>query len=1219
METDPPADDTDTRPIETDTPPEPLVCDPDEAPRGPLLAVFGDQLAVVDVVTGAATPLGVTLSAADLIEVAVDPRDGAWYGLRRGGAAPVLARLDLCTGLVTDVGTLLVAGRAVSSAEGFTIRGDGSAVVSVSLNGADFLAETLADLNLATGALSNTRTIQSFQDDVDEMFTDGAVWGSDSYVCGAGWCTEIGRVDNAGALQVIDTLSLHVTTFAFSGQASVIYAYNHDFGPALESLYRIDPATAAATPIGPIDPAGAFAAGPADLFWADLCCPIESTGDSAPPPHTGETDESDVPLHTDETGETDETVVVHTDETDETLVVHTDETGETLVVHTDETGETVVVHTDETDETLVVHTDETDETLVEDTGGEEVPLVCATDTQQHGPLLAIFGDQLVEVDPITGASTPTGVTLSQPDLYEIATDPATGVHYALRRFASPMLARVDLCTGAVTDVRALTTAGVVSAAEGFTIDMNGRAVVSVSLNGVDSLSETLADVDLATGALSNLRPIDSATDDVDEMFTDGAVWGADSYVCGGGWCTEVGPLSATGGLTNAGTYPLHLTTLTFDSDALMIYAYNLDEGLAQDSLYRIDPTTWAATPVGPIDPTNRFAAGPSELFWLPDLCCPVDDTGEAPVDTDTGDTDTGEAPVDTDTGDLTGDTDTGEIPVDTDTGDLTGDTDTGEIPVDTDTGDLTVDTDTGDLTVDTDTGALATCPDGAPPAGPLYAVFGDQLAEVDLTTGEATPLGVTLSVSDVIEVAMDVDGALYALRTGTAGPVLAMIDACTGEVTDVAPLTTTWPILFAEGFTLRADGSAVVSLSLDADTSSEMFGDLNLGTGVVGNLRAVSSAQNDLDELFSDGAAWGSDSYRCPTAWCTDAGPVDANGALQLGANFTWNLHLTTFAFRDVGGEIFAYNHDEGLFPEHLYRIDAGTGAATPLGPIDPQGLFPNPPADLFWGLELCCPVEDTAVLEVCEGDAVPRGPLLGVFGTQVAEVDPGTGAAGAGIATLAAGDITELAVHPLDGTVYGLRRGTVTPLLVEVDLCRGDVVEVGPISAPGRTVFAAEGMTFRADGTLVLAVSLNAADFLSETLAVVDLATGGLSGLVNISSFQNDVDEMFTDGISWGADAYNTCAGGTWCTQVGPVDAAGALNAIATYPLHLTTLTFNGAGSTIFAYNHQQGAFQEHLYRLDPVTTTATPIGPIDPANLHASAPGDLIWVPDLCCPPLP
>jgi hypothetical protein len=278
VETDPPADDTDTRPVETAPPAEdtdtlPIETDtpPDRAPhlrprRGaarPLLAVFGDQLAVVDVVTGAATPLGVTLSAADLIEVAVDPRDGAWYGLRRGGAAPVLARLDLCTGVVTDVGTLLVAGRAVSSAEGFTIRGDGSAVVSVSLNGADFPAETLADLNLATGALSNTRTIQSFQDDVDEMFTDGAVWGSDSYVCGAGWCTEVGRVDNAGALQVIDTLDLHVTTFAFNGQASVIYAYNHDFGPGLESLYRIDPATAAATPVGPIDPAGAFAAGPA--------------------------------------------------------------------------------------------------------------------------------------------------------------------------------------------------------------------------------------------------------------------------------------------------------------------------------------------------------------------------------------------------------------------------------------------------------------------------------------------------------------------------------------------------------------------------------------------------------------------------------------------------------------------------------------------------------------------------------------------------------------------------------------------------------------------------------------------------------------------------------------------------------------------------------------------------------------------------------------------
>jgi hypothetical protein len=30
-------------------------------------------------------------------------------------------------------------------------------------------------------------------------------------------------------------------------------------------------------------------------------------------------------------------------------------------------------------------------------------------------------------------------------------------------------------------------------------------------------------------------------------------------------------------------------------------------------------------------------------------------------------------------------------------------------------------------------------------------------------------------------------------------------------------------------------------------------------------------------------------------------------------------------------------------------------------------------------------------------------------------------------------------------------------------------------------------------------------------------------------------------------------------------------------------------------------------------------PIGPIDPAARYPGAPGDLFWIPDLCCPPLP
>ena len=62
----------------------------------------------------------------------------------------------------------------------------------------------------------------------------------------------------------------------FNGSRSLIYAYNYDFGPTLDALYTIDPVTGATALVNPIDPGNVFAGPPAELFWAELCCPVEA-------------------------------------------------------------------------------------------------------------------------------------------------------------------------------------------------------------------------------------------------------------------------------------------------------------------------------------------------------------------------------------------------------------------------------------------------------------------------------------------------------------------------------------------------------------------------------------------------------------------------------------------------------------------------------------------------------------------------------------------------------------------------------------------------------------------------------------------------------------------------------------------------------------------------------------------------------------------------------
>ena len=114
-----------------------------------------------------------------------------------------------------------------------------------------------------------------------------------------------------------------------------------------------------------------------------------------------------------------------------------------------------------------------------------------------------------------------------------------------------------------------------------------------------------------------------------------------------------------------------------------------------------------------------------------------------------------------------------------------------------------------------------------------------ELAEVDVRTGLATPTGVSLS-QGIYELAYHpLDGQWYGVRDAF-GAVLVHVDLCTGLVTDIATLDDGGaPPPLTEGFTIDDAGQAWVTFSRQADTTSELLGELDLATGAIRNLSLI--------------------------------------------------------------------------------------------------------------------------------------------------------------------------------------------------------------------------------------------------------------------------------------------------------------------------------------------------------------------------------------------
>lgn len=147
-------------------------------------------------------------------------------------------------------------------------------------------------------------------------------------------------------------------------------------------------------------------------------------------------------------------------------------------------------------------------------------------------LFAHLGGTLYAVDPTTAALTPVGAT--GQEWIVLAWDAEANVARAIVRpyspvggAASPTLATIDLCTGAITEGPAITLNGnQVRRAEGLVRDpVSGVFSITYGTAGTSTptefLSESNGTVDVATGVVTARGNHDTVQDDGDGLFFDG--------------------------------------------------------------------------------------------------------------------------------------------------------------------------------------------------------------------------------------------------------------------------------------------------------------------------------------------------------------------------------------------------------------------------------------------------------------------------------------------------------------------------------------------------------------------------------------------------------------------------------------------------------------------------------------------------------------------------
>ncbi len=259
--------------VAIDAPAPPDAAPPDAALPPLVTSLYGTH-------DGMLVTLNLTTGAEQMV-AAIDPMpsqlafDGeTLHGLINDAGTFTLATVDPCTGAVTTGATLDPGKATIFQLEGFAYSVDEDAlVIAASLNAADAQSETIATVDVTTGALTVLGTVSGTLDgsDIDTLSTfGGGLLGRDATTAGGGFNTQYYDVDDqTGAATALGTtIGQHVTKLAFDADTSTVYAWQFE-GANPFTLATLDPNSGALTPIG-VTHAGAAMAG---FTFASARCP----------------------------------------------------------------------------------------------------------------------------------------------------------------------------------------------------------------------------------------------------------------------------------------------------------------------------------------------------------------------------------------------------------------------------------------------------------------------------------------------------------------------------------------------------------------------------------------------------------------------------------------------------------------------------------------------------------------------------------------------------------------------------------------------------------------------------------------------------------------------------------------------------------------------------------------------------------------------------------
>lgn len=203
----------------------------------------------------------------------------AWVVTPRYQAAtnsppPQLGKLNLCTGVVSDLQTLTRASAAPKSVEGLALHPNGTWYISTGI-GAQYVTNKLGTVNVATRVITDLAgTVDTVQDDMDSMvFVGTTLYGIDV-------ATGNSRLDlvtanlATGAVTVVASptsasAAVVPLRIAYDDSRSKVYAWR----PSDRNLLELSLTTGVATPLGETHASNVYPGEPSQGFTVAPICP----------------------------------------------------------------------------------------------------------------------------------------------------------------------------------------------------------------------------------------------------------------------------------------------------------------------------------------------------------------------------------------------------------------------------------------------------------------------------------------------------------------------------------------------------------------------------------------------------------------------------------------------------------------------------------------------------------------------------------------------------------------------------------------------------------------------------------------------------------------------------------------------------------------------------------------------------------------------------------